>query len=207
MKRTILAVFATLLTMASYSLAGTTATNNNKVSPTVQFSANIVDAVVLTITKGSTGTACTIGAGTTTDYAVDFGTVDALAINNGACGQKFTPAQTGSHAVYYTDYTLNPVYASQPNTANPTISAYVSTNFGAANIKIVRDTNNSSSAPAANGFSALSTNSGSPDTIASAVASGTPQTRWIGVDLDPSQNGSGLTGAQTATVTFTLTVN
>jgi hypothetical protein len=137
---------------------------------------------------------------------MSFGTVDALAINNGGCGSKYTPAQTGSDAVYYTDYQLKPVYTSQPNTTNPTITAYVSTNFAAANIKIVRDTANSASAPAAGGFSAMSTNSGSPDSLATAVASGTPLTRYIGVDINNS-NGSALTGAQSATVTFTLTVN
>src|SRR4051812_25769330 len=194
MKRIALAISATLLTMASYSFAATQATTTNVVSPTLQVSANVVDAVQLTLAQGASGTACAIGAGAGADYAVSFGTVDALAINNGTCGQKYTPAQTTADAIYYTDYQLNPVFASQPNTANPTIKAYVSTNFTHANVSIVRDSANSAAAPAANGFAAMSTAAGAQDTIASAVASGTPLTRWIGVDI-AATNGAALTGA------------
>jgi hypothetical protein len=207
MKRTLLAISVTLLMMASFSFAGTQATNTNVVSPTLQVSATIVDAVQLTVVQGASGTACAVGnGGAPPDYTMSFGTVDALAINNGACGSKFTPAQTGTDAVYYTDYQLKPVFTSQPSTANPTIKAYVSTNFANANVKIVRDTANSAAAPAANGFSAMSTNVAAQDTIATAVATGAAITRYIGVDIAPT-NGAGLTGAQSATVTFTLTVN
>ena len=207
MKRTTLAIIVTLLTMASTTFAGTSATNTNTVSPTLQVNATVVDAVQLTLTQGTSGTACAISAGANPpDYTMSFGTVDSLAINNGTCGNKYTPAQTGGDAVYYTDYQLNPVFTSQPATANPTIKAYVSTNFTHANVKIVRDSANSAAVPAANGFTAMSTNSGAPDTIASAVATGTPITRYIGVDIAPT-NGAGLTGAQSATITFTLTVN
>ena len=208
MKRTTLAIFATLLLMACTSFAATQATNTNVVSPTLQISATIVSAVQLTLTQGASGTACAItpNGGGNPDYTMSFGNVDALAITAGACGQRYTPALTGGDAVYYTDYQLNPLYASQANTANPTISAYVSSAFGSANIKVVRDTANSAAAPAANGFSLMSTAVGAQDTIASAVASGTPLTRYIGVDIAPT-NGAGVTGAKTATVTFTLTVN
>lgn len=206
MKRTTLLTFAILLTMASCMFGATQATNTNAVSPTLALSASIVDAVQLTLTQGTSGTACAFSAGSGTDYQMSFGTVDALAINNGSCGQKYTPAQTGADAVYYTDYQLNPVFTSQSSTSNPTIKAYVSTNFANSNIKIVRDTANSAAAPAGNGFTAMSTSSSSPDTLASAVATGTPLTRYIGVDIAPT-NGASLTGAQSATVTFTLTVN
>ena len=206
MKRTMLVTLAILL-MASSLFAATQATNANAVSPTVQLSANIVDAVQLTLTQGTSGSACPIGAGSNPpDYTMSFGTVDALAINNASCGSKYTPAQTGTDAVYYTDYQLNPVFTSQPSTTSPTIKAFVSTNFANSNIKIVRDTANSAAVPAANGFTAMSTLPGTPDTLASAVATGTPLTRYIGVDIAPT-NGSGLTGNQSATVTFTLTVN
>jgi hypothetical protein len=199
------AVCAALLFTSAFSQAATQATNTNTVAPTLRITATITDAVQLTLTQGSAGTSCVVNTGAGTDYAMDFGTVDALAINNPTCGSRYTPTQTGSDAVYYSDYKLNPSFTSQPNTTGPTIAAYVSTNFSHANVKIVRDTNNSSATPAANGFTTMSTNSGSPDTLASAVASGTPLTRWIGIDIAPT-NGAALTGAQTATITFTLTV-
>ncbi len=206
MKRMTLAIFATLLLMASTSFAATQATNTNTVSPTLQISATIVSAVQLTLAQGASGTACALTPGANPDYSMSFGTVDALAITAGGCGQRYTPAQTGTDAVYYTDYQLTPSFASQPNSANPQISAYVSTVFGTANIKVVRDTANSAAAPAANGFSLMSTNNAAQDTIATAVANGTALTRYIGVDIAPT-NGAGMTGAKSATVTFTLTVN
>lgn len=207
MKRTSLAILSTLLMMASTTFAATSATNANAVSPTLQVSANVVSVVQLTLTQGASGTACAIAnGGAPPDYTMNFGTVDALAVSNALCGQKFTPAQTGTDAVYYTDYQLNPTYASQPSAANPVITAYVSTPFATANVKIVRDTANSAAAPAGNGFSAMSTNVAAQDTIASAVASGTPLTRYIGVDV-ANTSGAGMNGAKTATVTFTLTVN
>jgi hypothetical protein len=207
MKRITVAVLATVLTTGGNLFAATQATNTNTVSPTLQVSATIVDAVQLTVTQGASGTACAIGNGAAPpDYTMSFGTIDALAINNGTCGSKYTPAQTGTNAVYYSDYQLNPVFASQPSAANPTIKAYVSIPFTHANVSIVRDTANSAAAPAANGFSAMSTNVAAQDTIATGVASGTPLTRYIGVNIAPT-NGAGLTGAQSATITFTLTVN
>ena len=205
MKRTVLAILATLLTMAATSFAATSANSTNSVSPTLQVSANVVSVVQLTLTQGTSGTACGLGTPGATDYQMDFGTVDGMAISNGSCGQKFTPAQTGTDAIYYTDYQLTPVFASQPSAANPQITAYVSTPFAVANLKIVHN-GNSGAAPAANGFSAMSTNNLAQNTIANAVASGTALTRYIGVDV-ANTNGAGLTGAQSATVTFTLTVN
>ena len=206
MKRTSLAILATLLMMASTTFAATSAQGTNAVSPTLQVSANIVSVVELTLTQGTSGTACGLGAPGATDYQMDFGTVDALGINNALCGQKFTAAQTGTDAIYYTDYQLTPGFASQPSAANPQITAWVSAPFATANIKIVRDTANSAAAPAANGFSAMSTNNLAQDTIASAVASGTALTRYIGVDI-ANTSGANVTGVKTATVTFTLTVN
>jgi hypothetical protein len=204
MKRTTLAVIAALL-MASTSFAATQNTGTNTIAPTLQVSATIQSAVQLTLSTGAAAGSCAVSGGTTTDYKMDFGNVDGLAINTPSCGSKYTPAQTGGNAVYYTEYRLTPSFTSQ-STSNNTVTAYVSSNFSLANVSIVRDTANTAAVPAANGFSALSTNSGSPDTIASNAGSGSAQSRYIGVSVANS-NGAGLTGATSATVTFTLTVN
>jgi hypothetical protein len=52
-------------------------------------------------------------------------------------------------------------------------------------------------------FTAVGT--ATPDTIATSVATNVPLTRFIGVEVKPA-NGAGTTGAKSATVTFTLTV-
>ena len=205
MKRMTLAIFAALL-MASTSFAATQATGTNTIAPTLQVSATIQSAVQLTLSTGAAVGSCAITTnGATSDFKMDFGNVDGLAINTPSCGSKYTPAQTGGNAVYYTEYQLTPRFTSQ-STSNNTINAFVFSNFSLANVSIVRDTANSAAVPAANGFTALSTNSGSPDTIATNATSGTAVSRYMGVSI-ANTNGAGLTGATSAIVTFTLTVN
>ena len=73
-----------MMALSTAAFAATTATGTNTVAPTLQISATIQSAVQLT---WSTGTAavnhCAVTPGTGADYAMSFGTVDALAINNG----------------------------------------------------------------------------------------------------------------------------
>jgi len=211
MKRMTLAVFAALLMMASTSFAATQAANNNTVAPTLNVSATIQKAVSLTLATGTTGAishCAVVASGGASDYTMNFGTVDALGVNPGNCN-KFNPATPGTtDAIYWTDYQMLPVYTSFTTTiTGTTVTAQVTTDFAAPhNIYIVRDTANSSTVPAGVGsFSAMGT--GSADTVGVAgVVSGTALTRFIGVGVKPTNGATVLNGAQTATVTFTLTV-
>ncbi|HWC17478.1 MAG TPA: hypothetical protein VG498_10705 [Terriglobales bacterium] len=213
MKRITFAIFATLLLMASTSFAVTSATNASSVSPTLSVSATVQKAVRLTLAVGATGgvSHCAVAAGGGTDYAMDFGTVDALAIANGNCN-KFAPTTAGvSDAIYWSDYSLTPVFTSHTTASNTTITAQVTTDFAAPNnLYVVRDNSNSNAAavatPAGPGsFVAIST--GSADTIGAAgLANGTAITRFIGVGVKPLNANNVVYTQQTATVTFTLTV-
>jgi hypothetical protein len=206
MKRISLAIFATLLTMAPTSFATTQAANVTTIAPTMTVSATIQKAVSLTLSTGTSAAAshCTVAAGS--DYTMDFGTVDALAINDGKCN-KLAPATPGnSNAIYWSDYNLLPVFTSHTSASASTITAQVTTDFGAPhNIFIVRDSANSSTVPTTVGqFVAMGTSTA--DTIGAAgLTSGASLTRFIGVAVTPV-NGAVLTGAQSAVVTFTLTV-
>jgi len=201
-------VILALVAFTTAAFAGTQATNTNTVSPTLQISANVQKAIRLTLSTGTAATPhCTVTAtGGTPDYTMSFGTVDALAINAPTCGSVFAPAVPGvDSAIYWSDYNLTPMFTGQ-STTNNTITAQVTTNFTAADISVVRDTANSSTVPtAANQFSAVGT--GSADTIVTNGANGTAVTRFIGVAVAPTNGAGTLTGAQTATVTFTLTMN
>jgi hypothetical protein len=207
MKKVSMILALGMMALSTGAFASTTATNTNTVSPTLQISATIQSAVQLTLSTGTVApTHCAVTPGTGTDYAMDFGTVDALGVNAGSCN-KFAPTTPGvSNAIYWSDYNLTPVYTSQAASANATITAKVSTDFAAPhNIFVVRDSANSNAIPAsAAAFTALST--GAPDQIAGSVVSGTPLTRFIGVAVTPSNAAGVLTGTQSATVTFTLTV-
>jgi hypothetical protein len=205
-----------MVAVSTAAFAGTQAVNTNTVSPTLTISATVQKAVQLTLSTGTAAIAshCAVVVGAKPpDYTMDFGTVDALAINNGNCN-KFAPTTPGTtNAVYWSDYNLNPVYTSQTSTAASSITAYVSTNFALANLSIVRSSvANSGAIPVnAGSFAAMSTAVGAQDTIANAAdmtgaGNGGTITRFIGVSIAPT-NGAGLTGAGSATVTFTMTIN
>ena len=196
-----------MMALSTAAFAATAATNTNTVSPTLQISATIQSAVQLTLSTGTAAvTHCAVTTGTGTDYAMSFGTVDALAINAGACN-KFAPTTPGvTNAIYWSDYNLTPVFTSQTASAASSITAKVSADFAAPHdLTVVRDSANTATVPTGvASFAPVST--GTPDTIASAVVSGTALTRFIGVAVAPV-NAAGIPPtAQTATVTFTLTV-
>lgn len=205
-----LTIILAVLVAVPMALAQTQATNTNKVSPTLQVSANVQKAVQLTLSTGTVAAAhCAVAAGSGTDYSMNFGTVDGLGINAGNCN-KFAPVTPGStNAVYWSDYQLTPVFSSQSVTTN-TVTAQVTTTFGGVangttNLIIVRDTANSATLPvSAASFSNMG--SASADTIATNAANGTAITRYIGIAVTPANGASVLTGNQSATVTFTLTV-
>jgi hypothetical protein len=200
-------VVIAICAFSTAAFAGTQNTNSNTVQPTLQISANVQKAIRLTLSTGTAAvTHCAVVAtGGTPDYTMDFGTVDALGINAGNCN-LFAPTTPGvSNAIYWSDYNLTPMFTGQ-STSNNTITAQVTTDFGGAhNVFIVRDSANSNAVPAnAAAFTAMGV--GSADTIVTNQASGTAVTRYIGVGVTPANGATVLTGAQSATVTFTLTV-
>jgi hypothetical protein len=209
MKKFIMIFALAMFALSTASFAGTTASNTNTVQPTLQISATIQSAVQLTLSTGTVAaTHCTPTPGVTPDYTMSFGNVDALGINPATCGSKSAPTTPGStDAIYWSDYNLVPVFTSQSAIAATTIKAAVTTNFAGSNIYVVRDSANSSALPgSAAAFTAMSILPGTPDNIVpSGIVSGTPVTRFIGVGIKPT-NGAALTGLQSATVTFTLTV-
>jgi len=194
----ILALTVLFLTAAPF-FASTSATNTNTVSPLVKVTVNVQQAIELTLT---TGTGCTITAGAGTDYSMNFGNIDALAINGPSCGSKFAPTTPGvTNAVYYSDYQLTPVFSSQTVSTN-VVTAYVSSNFAKASLTIVQS--NAAPATIAN-LTPMSTNAGAQTSVATNAVSGTALTCYIGVSVAPT-NAAGLTGADAATITYTLTV-
>ena len=197
--RSAILLAAILLLAAMPALAVTQGTNTNTIAPTLKVSVTVQSAIQLTL---ATGSQCAISAGGGGDYNMSFGNVDALGINAPACGNQFAPTTPGvTNAAYYTDYKLTPVFTSQ-TTSNNTLKAYVSTNFAKANLSVVYAT----SAPAAIGnLSAMGTTAGTANTLATNAVSGTALTQYLGVEIAPS-NGAALTGADSAIITYTLTV-
>ena len=185
--------------IAAPAWAATSAVNTNTVSPTLVVNVTVQKAIQLTL---ATGSQCVVNAGGGGDYNISLGNVDALAINAATCGSKFAPTTPGaSNAVYYTDYTITPAFTSQ-SVATNTLTAYVSTAFAKANLSVAQST----AAPAVIAdLTAMSTNAGAQTSLAANAVSGTALTRYVGVSIAPT-NGAGLTGVDSATITYTLTV-
>ena len=215
MKRMTLAIFATLLTMASTTFAATQAANQATISPTLQISATVQKAVSLTLATGATtgvGHCAVSPQAGNPDFSMNLGTVDALGINQTGCQNLIKPTQPGvDNAIYWTDYQITPIFTSHQTFSTTTVTAQVTSDFAAPNnLQVVRDNSSSNAATvttpsAASNFVVLSTSAG--DTIgASGVASGTALTRFIGVAVKPLNANNVSYAQQTATVTFTLTV-
>jgi len=189
-----------ILALASIPALGVTqATNTNTISPTLKVNVTVQDAIQLTL---STGTGCAVTAGGGADYSMNFGNVDALGINVPACGSQFAPTTPGvTNAAYYSNYTITPIFTSQGVITN-TLKAYVSTNFAKANLSVVYST----SLPATiAGLTPMGTTLATANTLATNAVSGTALTQYVGVEIAPT-NGLALTGADAATITYTLTV-
>jgi hypothetical protein len=187
---------------ATPSFAATSAVNASTVSPTLQVTVTVQKAIQLTLAQGGAGS-CAITAGSTPDYSMSFGNVDALGINNATCGTKIAPTTPGTTpSVYYTDYSLTPVFTNQ-SSSTASITAYVSSNFTLNSVLAVVQANSNPGGVIGN-LSPMSTAVGSPTTIGASLASGTAIARWIGVTVAPA---NGVTAAtDNATVTYTMTV-
>jgi len=198
--RSAILLAAILILAAMPAFATTQAVNTNTISPTLKVNVTVQDAIELTLAQSGAGCAVTAGGGT--DYSMSFGNVDALGINAPACGSQFAPTTPGvTNSAYYTPYTITPIFTSQAVTTN-TIKAYVSTNFAKANLSVVYAT----SAPATiAALSPMGITAGTANTLATNAVSATALTQYIGVEIAPT-NAAGLTGADSAVITYTLTV-
>jgi len=194
---------AAITVRSSVAAAASDAVNTNTVSPTLQVSVTVQKAIRLTLSTGTSGTTCAVN--TASDYSMNFGNVDALGINT-PCGAKFDPTTPGSTpAAYYSDYRITPTFTNQAGTG-ATVTAYVSANF--ATLSSVLSVVQANSAPGAIGaLTAMSTNSGSPTSLGTGLASGTAVTRYVGVQVQPTNSSSStVSGTDSATITYTMTI-
>ena len=206
MRNSVRVVFLSFAAIAAASRsvwAATDAVNTNTVAPTLQVSVTVQKAIRLTLSTGTSGTTCTVNAAS--DYSMNFGNVDALGINT-PCGAKFDPTTPGtSPAAYYTDYRLTPTFTNQAGTS-ATVTAYVSADFATlSNVLSIVQANSTPASIAA--LTAMSTSSGSPTAVGAALANGTAVTRYVGVQVLPTNSsGSPVSGSDSATITYTMTV-
>src|SRR3989442_9085173 len=104
-QRLIVLTISLFLLAALPAFSSNEATNTNTVSPTLVVNVTVQKAIRLTL---ATGTQCAVNAGGGRDYNINFGNVDALAINTASCGGKFAPAREPMAADNVTIVISNP---------------------------------------------------------------------------------------------------
>ncbi len=188
-----------LLTMTGFaatSATGVTTATTNAISPTLKVSVKVENAVQLTLSQ-VTGN-CPITAGTGTDYAIDFGTVNGLGIASTSGGTTCaTPTVNAGNATYTTQYQVTPKYSGFSSASahiSLTAPSFTTVTTG---LSLVEGATTAS-------LTAVPT-SGTGDQFAVA-SSGTAITRVLGVQVSNGNGAGTLTGSDNTTVTFTMII-
>lgn len=135
---------------------------------------------------------------TASDYSMNFGNVNGLGI--GSSAGLTTSSQAGG-IIYSTPYNLLPAFGDQTSN-NGTIAVCVSTTFTHSAILKLEDSATGSSGS----FSNIATSCSSPTSLTSSATDRSTITRYLGLFVSATNGASAFTGADTATLTFTLTV-
>jgi len=178
------------LSFLTYNSTGTTLKETNTLVLNTP-SENVQSAVRLNLATSPAGLTISAAA----DFSVNFGNVNALGIGPGA-GLTVVPSSGG--VIYSTPYLLQPAFSGFASSA-ATLKVYVSLDFVHPLILEARDAS-SSGGP----FTAISKSSGSQTTLTSA-ASGGSVTRYLGLFVKDSNGPTAFSGADSATLTYTLT--
>lgn len=171
--------------------------NNSKTGTTI-LNLNAPSVSIQTAVQLQLLTTGIISAGS--DYTAAFGTVNGLGIGPGA-NITVVNGQVANGSLYTTQYTMEPAFSGFSSTTNTKISAYVSTNFVHSTILQLYDSASSNS-----GYAALSTSSSSPTSLNSSVTNGTNITRYLGLFVSNVNGAGSFRGSDSATLTYTITV-
>lgn len=192
-----------LMTLAFHigpAQASTSATATNTVAPTLKVSVNVQTAVSLTLATGSSG--CAISPGGGGDFSVSFGNVNGLGVGTPACG--VVSGTTASNATYATTYNLTASYSGFTTTSGTAVVLTTPGFTHASSLSL-------GEASSTGGPFTTVPSSGSAVSIA-ATTSGASMARALAVTV-ANANGAGAfpgtsggSGADSAIVTFTLTV-
>jgi len=180
-------------------------TNTATITFTLTRSGGGTDTATLTITAVTqTAVGLTLGTapgGATinaaTDFSLAFGNVNGLGIGPGA---GLTTTSVGGGIIYNTPYLLSPAFAEFTSTT-ASIKAYVSTDFAHPAVLGLQDATAS-----AGPYTAISKAVGAQTQITTTAADRSSITRYLGLFVSNVNGATAYNGADSATLTFTLTV-
>lgn len=162
-------------------------------------SETVQTAVELMLATAPSGVTISPGS----DFSINFGNVNGLGLSPGA---NLTAVSGAGGVTYGTPYLYQPSFSSFTSTTC-SLKVYVSTNFAHPNTLTLRD-----ATALAGPYTNISTSVGSQTAITTTAASGSSNTRYLGLFVS-SANGAGAfpgtagaSGADSATLTYTLTV-
>ena len=167
---------------------------NSGNTDTVDLAVSLTVQTAVSLTLGTSG-GLTVSPGS--DYSMNFVNVNGLGINP-APGLT-TAAATGGY-LYRTPYLMTPQFSSFTTTSG-TLKVYVGTNFLHPAILQLQD-----SSTLGGTYTAISTNSGGQTSISTSATTGTNVTRYLGLWVSNANGASAFTGADNATLTYSLTV-
>jgi len=172
--------------------------SNGATDDTVTLALNpeTVQTAVQLLMAASTGLSITAGSGT--DYAMNFGNVNGLGI---APPTGLTVTSVSGGVVYATPYLLEPTFSSFTSTTC-TLKTYVSTNFANSSVLAME------AASAIGGpFTAISLSSATQTVLTTgSTTSGTNFTSYLGLFVSNVNGAGAFNGADSAILTYTLTV-
>jgi hypothetical protein len=181
---------------AVVNLVMTDTTSGHKATATWTFngtpSQTVQDAVQLKLSTAPGG--LTISSGTSSDFSLAFGNVNGLGV-----GATNTVSASGG-TVYYTPYLLTPAFTDFTSTT-ATIKVYASTTFAHPTILQLKD-----AAASGGPYTVISTTVGSQTQITSTAGDRTSITRYLGLFVGYDNAASPFLGADSATLTYTMTV-
>jgi len=131
------------------------------------------------------------------DYSMDFGNVNGLGI---APGVGLTVSAAAGGVIYSTPYLFQPSFSTFSSTTS-SVKVYVSMDFVHPAILQLRD-----SAVLAGPYTAISKIAGAQTSLTTTAASGSSLTRYLGLFVSNANGVGTFTGADSATLTYTLTV-
>jgi len=131
------------------------------------------------------------------DFSMNYGNVNGLGIGPGA---GLTVVGSAGGVIYSTPYYLQPSFSTFTSTTS-SITVYVSTDFANPAILNLQD-----SALSAGPYAAISKIPGTPTSITTTAPSGSSPTRYLGLFVSAANGAGTFTGADSATLTYTLTV-
>lgn len=190
------AVLTALLVCAT---AGFAAENQNAASlnATLTVNVNVTSALRLVIKNGAAAPNCAIpnsGSNTDVNYTIDLGNVNGLGVASGGCAQVDT---SGANPIFWSNYIITPSFSGFAN-SNGNIDYTVTTEFSKAFLALTEGAGGATP-------TTVRTNAASPYNLTATAATGVDISRAVGVQVTPF-NGAGATGADTAVITYTLTV-